>query len=94
MLPLYPSAPAVRMGLVAVDRDVKGSGLGGALFADALQRSALTEVAAYTLIVDAKDETAAAFYRHHGFIALPSSALRLFIPIATVAGLTNVRSTR
>jgi len=44
--------------------------------------------------VDAKDGTAADFYRHHGFIALPSSALRPFLPLTTVAGLTNARSAR
>lgn len=91
-LPRYPSIPAVRMGRLAVDRDFKGMGLGGALLADALQRAALAEIAAYALIVDAKDETAAAFYRHHGFTALPSSSLRLFLLLATVAGLTKATS--
>ena len=28
-----------------------------------------TEIAAYVLIVDAKDEDAASFYAHHGFIS-------------------------
>jgi ribosomal protein S18 acetylase RimI-like enzyme len=88
-LPRYPSVPAVRMGRLAVDRDFKGQGLGGALLADALQRSARSEIAAYALIVDAKDEPAAAFYRHHGFVALPSAALRLFLPLAVVATLVN-----
>jgi ribosomal protein S18 acetylase RimI-like enzyme len=36
-LPRYPSVPAVRMGRLAVDRDFKGAGLGGALLADALR---------------------------------------------------------
>jgi len=35
-------------------------------------------------MVDAKDEAAAAFYRHHGFTALPDSPLTLFLPLATV----------
>ena len=88
-LPRYPSVPAVRMGRLAVDQAFKGQGLGGALLADALQRSARSEIAAYALIVDAKDEQAAAFYRHHGFIALPSTTLSLFLPLATVASLTR-----
>jgi ribosomal protein S18 acetylase RimI-like enzyme len=88
-LPRYPSVPAVRMGQLAVDRAFKGQGLGGTLLADALQRSARSEIAAYALIVDAKDERAAPFYRHHGFIALPSAALRLFLPLAPVAALTK-----
>lgn len=82
-LPRYPTVPAVRMGRLAVDRAFKGQGLGGALLADALDRAARSEIAAYALMVDAKDGTAAAFYRHHGFIALPDSPLTLFLPLAT-----------
>ena len=83
-LPRYPTVPAVRMGRLAVDQAFKGQGLGGALLADALDRAVRSEIAAYALIVDAKDEAAAAFYRHHGFIALPDSPFTLFLPLATV----------
>lgn len=72
------------MGRLAVDQAFKGQGLGGALLADALDRAVRSEIAAYALMVDAKDEAAAAFYRHHGFIALPDSPLTLFLPLATV----------
>lgn len=82
-LPRYPTVPAVRMGRLAVDHAFKGQGLGGALLADALDRAARSEIAAYALIVDAKDGAAAAFYRHHGFIALPDSPRTLFLPLAT-----------
>ncbi|MCL2589411.1 MAG: GNAT family N-acetyltransferase [Betaproteobacteria bacterium] len=83
-LPRYPTVPAIRMGRLAVDQAFKGQGLGGALLADALDHAARLEIAAYALMVDAKDEAAAAFYRHHGFIALPGSPLTLFLPLATV----------
>lgn len=83
-LPRYPTVPAVRMGRLAVDREFKGQGLGGALLADALDRASRSEIAAFALMVDAKDETAAAFYRHHGFITLPDLPLTLFLPLATV----------
>lgn len=83
-LPRYPTVPAVRMGRLAVDQACKGQGLGGALLADALDRVARSEIAAFALMVDAKDEAAAAFYRHHGFIALPDSPLTLFLPLASV----------
>lgn len=83
-LPRYPTVPAVRMGRLAVDRAFQGQGLGGALLADALYRAARPEIAAYALVVDAKDEVAMTFYRHHGFIALPDSPLTLFLPLATV----------
>ena len=69
-LPRYPTVPAVRTGRLAVDQAFKGQGLGGALLADAL-------------VVDAKDAAAAAFYRHHGLIALPSQPTTLFLPLAT-----------
>lgn len=83
-LPRYPSVPAVRMGRLAVHRCFQGEGLGGALLADAIERAARSEIAAFSLLVDAKDESAAAFYRHHGFIALPDSPLTLFLPLAAV----------
>ena len=81
-LPRYPSVPAVRMGRLAVDQRFKGQGLGAALLADALDRAARSDIAAYALVVDAKDDAAAAFYRHHGFIALPSVASTLFLPLS------------
>jgi len=83
-LPRYPTVPAVRMGRLAVDQAFMGQGLGGALLADALDRAVRSEIAAYAMMVDAKDEVAADFYRHHGFIALPNSPLSLFLPLATV----------
>jgi ribosomal protein S18 acetylase RimI-like enzyme len=82
-LPRYPLVPAVRMGRLAVDREYRGRGLGGALLADALDRATRAEIAAFALLVDAKDGAAAAFYRHHGFIALPSSSMTLFLSLAT-----------
>lgn len=83
-LPRYPTVPTVRMGRLAVDLAFKGRGLGGALLADALDRAARSEIAAFALIVDAKDKEAAAFYLHHGFIALPDFPLTLFLPLATI----------
>lgn len=84
-LPRYPTVPTVRMGRLAVDQNFKGRGLGGALLADAMSRTASSEIAAYALVVDAKDEGAAAFYRHHGFVPLPNSPLTLFLPLATAS---------
>lgn len=83
-LPRYPTVPAVRMGRLAVDQAFKGQGLGSALLADALYRAAHSEIAAFALIVDARNKEAADFYLHHGFIALPDSPLSLFLPLATI----------
>lgn len=82
-LPRYPTVPAVRMGRLAVAQDFKGQGLGGALLADALDRCVRSEIAAYAMVVDAKDESAAAFYRHHGLITLPDQAHILFLPLTS-----------
>ena len=84
-LPRYPTVPTVRMGRLAVDRSFKGMGLGAALLVNALERAARSEIASYALMVDAKDEEAAAFYRHHGFLALPEAPRTLFLPLATVS---------
>lgn len=84
-LPRYPTVPTVRMGRLAVDLSFKGKGLGAALLVDALERAARSEIACYALMVDAKDEEAAAFYRHHGFLALPEAPRTLFLPLATVS---------
>ena len=83
-LPRYPSVPAVRMGRLAVDHSFKGEGLGAALLADALRRAATADIAAYAFVVDAKNEAAASFYAHHGFMAMPDQPLFLLIPLATV----------
>jgi GNAT superfamily N-acetyltransferase len=65
-LPCYPTVASVRLGRLAVDEAFKGQGLGGALLADALTQAARSEIAAYALIADAKNEAAARFYQHHG----------------------------
>ncbi len=92
-LPRYPTVPAVRMGRLAIDQNFQGQGLGGALLADALQRAARAEIAAYALLVDAKDTHAAAFYQHHGLLALPDTPLTLFLPLATVQMLYSNKKT-
>lgn len=77
------------MGRLAIARRFAGQGLGAALLADALTRALRAEIPAFALIVDAKDDKAAAFYRHHGLIALQSDPLTLFLPLATAAGLAG-----
>jgi len=81
-LPRYGSVPAIRMGRLAVDTACKGQGLGGTLLIDALRRAARSEIAAAVLVVDAKDERATAFYRHHDFTPLADSPHTLFLPLA------------
>jgi len=53
---------------------------------DALNRclSGSKQVASAAVIVDAKDERAAAFYKKYGFIELPKTPKRLFLPVAAI----------
>jgi ribosomal protein S18 acetylase RimI-like enzyme len=83
-LPRYPTVPTIRMGRLAVDRADRNQGLGAALLADALSRSIDSGVAAFALVVDAKDDAATAFYEHHGCIPLTRQPSTLFLPLATV----------
>ena len=82
-LPRYPSVPAARIGRLAIDRRFQGRGLGGALLLNAAMRALRSEIAVFALAVDAKDDAAAAFYRHHGFTAFASNPLQLIAPIET-----------
>ena len=88
-LPRYPVVPTVRLGRLAVDESFKGVGLGGALLADALDRAARSEIAAFTMIVDAKDDTAVRFYEHPGFLRFANAVNQLFLPLATVRQLSR-----
>lgn len=80
-LPRYGSVPVARVGRLAIDTAFQGQKLGGALLADAAVRSAHSEAAIFGLIVDAKDEGAAAFYRHHGFEPCGGNGLQLIVPL-------------
>jgi GNAT superfamily N-acetyltransferase len=84
-LPRYPVLPAVLVGRLAVDRRYQGRQLGAALVCDAIARAIRADAAVFALVVDAKNEAAARFYRHHGFQAFSGKAARLFLTAATVA---------
>ena len=77
----YPSVPVARVGRLAVDQAFQGRKLGAALLADAVLRSARSEVAVYALVVDAKDAAAERFYRHHGFERYGEATRRLILPL-------------
>lgn len=79
-LPRYPAVPTIRLGRLAVSAALRGQGLGAALLWDAMARAAQVEIGAFALLVDAKDESAAKFYAHHGFVAFADRPLLLFRP--------------
>ena len=78
--------PAVLLGRLAVDRQFQGHGFGTTLMVEALRIVAeiIPKVGICGLFVDAKDDTAAAFYRHFGFVPLLSNPHRLFLPLESI----------
>jgi GNAT superfamily N-acetyltransferase len=81
-LPRYP-VPCFRMGRLACRADQRGRGLGKLLVGCAVDRclKARQQVAAYALIVDAKDESSAAFYVHFGFKPFLDAKRTLYLPL-------------
>ena len=84
-LPYYP-VPGALLGRLAVDSSQQGRGLGAYLLMDALERvhSVTQVVAMQALVVDARDDAAAAFHRKFGFVEFADDQRRLFLPLATI----------
>lgn len=78
-LPRYP-VPCFRLGRLAVHKDRHGQGIGKLLLACAVDRclKARNDVAAYALIVDAKDASARQFYERYGFAAFADAPMTLY----------------
>ena len=86
-LPRYDAIPAARIGRLARDLRVRGQGVGELLLADAVRRilGAGRSVAIFAIVVDAKDDAAATFYRRFGFQPFPLRPHRLFLLTSTAA---------
>ena len=78
-LPRYP-VPCFRMGRLACRSDHRGQGLGKLLIGCAVMRclEAAKQVAAFALMVDAKDAAAKAFYEHYGFTPCADAPMTLY----------------
>ena len=81
-LPRYP-VPCFRMGGLACRADRRGQGLGRLLIGCAVERclQARKQVAAFALIVDAKNTVAKAFYEHYGFTPCTDTPMTLYLPL-------------
>jgi len=82
--------PAFLIGRLAIHKDYQRRGLGGALLSIALKRCLEIRnagIGAALVLVDAKDNTARAFYEAYGFQRFTDRDLSLFIPMKTVAAL-------
>ncbi len=79
--------PVFRLGRLAVDARVQGHGLGGQLLLAAGRRCirAAAEVGGVALLIDAKDERVAGWYKAYGALSLLDTPLSLVLPLATVA---------
>lgn len=84
-LPRYPSVPVARVGRLAVDAELRGRGLGSVLLLNAIARVHGSDIAAFAVVVDAENETAATFYLRNGFVRFESVPQRLFFPLGEFA---------
>ena len=73
-----------RLGRLAVSRIAQGQGLGGQLLIAAARRCILvsTQVGGSLLVIDAKDQRAADWYRAYGALGIPNMPLSLVLPYA------------
>ena len=85
-LPRYPVVPTTLLGRLAVASVLRGQRFGETLLFDALHRSLSqsAHIASTGVVVDAKDENAAAFYRRYGFTQILDAEARLFLPMKTI----------
>jgi GNAT superfamily N-acetyltransferase len=85
-LPRYPMVPVARLGRLAVDAAYQGRKIGAMLLWDAATRAVRSEVAVFAVVVNAKDERAEAFYRHHGFALFGSLPRQLILSLTNFPG--------
>ena len=84
-MPRYP-IPLLVLARLAVHTKAQGRGIGSGLLLDALGRTLQVAdmIGVRALAVHAKDDQAAAFYRHFGFTPSPSDARHLFMIIKDI----------
>lgn len=78
--------PAFRLARFAVERRYQGQGLGGQLLLAAGMRClrASSEVGGVALLIDARSERAAAWYRSYGAMPLLDTPLTLMLALKTI----------
>ena len=71
--------PALLIARLAVDQRVQGQGVGRSLLLDAVLRcsAAADAIGARVILVHAKDDAAAAWYRQFGFVSSPTDPYNL-----------------
>ena len=89
----YEDIPFLLLGRLAVDTRFQRQGYGDALIIHAFHstRKAATQIGILGMIVEAKDEKAAAFYEGFGFRRLTGTPRRLVLPITAMDAVLNNR---
>jgi GNAT superfamily N-acetyltransferase len=89
-LPRYELLPAILPGRLAIAQGYQGQKLGELLLVEALRRCLRLsgEVGAMAVLVKAKDERAALFYKRYGFRRFIAQPLRLFMTMGEISKLT------
>jgi predicted N-acetyltransferase YhbS len=80
-LPRYPAVPVALLGRLAVATGFRKRGLGAVMLWHAAETARRSEVAVFGLVVDAKDDASADFYRQHGFIDFGTGGRTLILPL-------------
>ena len=77
--------PVVIIGRLAIDRNFQNQGIGKGLLRDAIARiiTASQTIGIRAILVHALHDNAATFYKKYDFIASPSNALTLLLPVET-----------
>ena len=90
-MPRHP-VPLMVLARLAVHHDWQGRRIGAGLLLDALMRTlqAADIGGIRALAVNARDETAASFYRHFGFVPSPTDARHLFMLIKEIRGMASM----
>lgn len=78
--------PAVLLGMMGVDKNFQGQGLGSSLLRDAILKSlnVSNAIGAKALVLDPVNDAAESFYKHYGFKNIPGCT-KLYLPLKTSA---------
>lgn len=79
--------PAILLARLAIHHMLKGQGFGSQLLLDSLELivASARKVGGRLVVVDAIDDNAIGFYRHHGFQSIPGRDNRLVQKLSRVA---------
>lgn len=82
----FQPIPAALIGRLATNQQHQGQGVGRYLLAHALVtiRQAASLIGIAVVVVDAKNESVAEFYKRFGFVLLQPDSLRLFLLVSSL----------